>query len=98
KADSNNLPPETIPAEVYRVKNTRIKTEETNFNSCDLSRKRFSKKTGSVMALFATSVYTRRRGATMRELRNAPVRSEEHTSELQSREKLVCRLLLEKKK
>src|SRR5690606_17350609 len=29
--------------------------------------------------------------------RNAP-RSEEHTSELQSRENLVCRLLLEKKK
>src|SRR5690606_39826053 len=28
----------------------------------------------------------------------ARVRSEEHTSELQSREKLVCRLLLEKKK
>src|SRR5690606_40805936 len=27
-----------------------------------------------------------------------PPRSEEHTSELQSREKLVCRLLLEKKK
>src|SRR5690606_42101475 len=29
---------------------------------------------------------------------SAPVRSEEHTSELQSRENLVCRLLLEKKK
>src|SRR5207302_2155160 len=29
---------------------------------------------------------------------NAPGRSEEHTSELQSRENLVCRLLLEKKK
>src|SRR5690606_40675583 len=28
---------------------------------------------------------------------NATVRSEEHTSELQSRENLVCRLLLEKK-
>src|SRR5690606_40424821 len=27
-----------------------------------------------------------------------PARSEEHTSELQSRENLVCRLLLEKKK
>src|SRR5690606_40697956 len=27
----------------------------------------------------------------------APARSEEHTSELQSRENLVCRLLLEKK-
>src|SRR3712207_8456353 len=29
---------------------------------------------------------------------NAPRRSEEHTSELQSRQYLVCRLLLEKKK
>src|SRR5690606_39959493 len=28
---------------------------------------------------------------------SSPLRSEEHTSELQSREKLVCRLLLEKK-
>src|SRR5690606_41749247 len=31
-------------------------------------------------------------------VRRAPSRSEEHTSELQSRENLVCRLLLEKKK
>src|SRR5439155_12261125 len=30
-------------------------------------------------------------------LRSAPLRSEEHTSELQSRGHLVCRLLLEKK-
>src|SRR6266403_3961658 len=30
--------------------------------------------------------------------RGEPVRSEEHTSELQSRRDLVCRLLLEKKK
>src|SRR5690606_41276105 len=30
--------------------------------------------------------------------RDLDARSEEHTSELQSREKLVCRLLLEKKK
>src|SRR2546428_4796277 len=30
--------------------------------------------------------------------RHAPERSEEHTSELQSRSDLVCRLLLEKKK
>src|SRR5688572_31333696 len=29
---------------------------------------------------------------------NAPIRSEEHTSELQSQSNLVCRLLLEKKK
>src|SRR3712207_9359030 len=33
-----------------------------------------------------------------RERRSAEVRSEEHTSELQSRQYLVCRLLLEKKK
>src|SRR5690349_22081471 len=38
-----------------------------------------------------------RRGAT-RARRRARVRSEEHTSELQSRRDLVCRLLLEKKK
>src|SRR5690606_40107250 len=31
-------------------------------------------------------------------MNSLPKRSEEHTSELQSREKLVCRLLLEKKK
>src|SRR5439155_26205801 len=33
-----------------------------------------------------------------RQLTQTPVRSEEHTSELQSRGHLVCRLLLEKKK
>src|SRR5690606_41328760 len=33
-----------------------------------------------------------------RSLQQAAPRSEEHTSELQSRENLVCRLLLEKKK
>src|SRR5690606_41583541 len=41
------------------------------------------------------------RGAGARHLREHPHdedRSEEHTSELQSRENLVCRLLLEKKK
>src|SRR5690606_39363516 len=36
--------------------------------------------------------------AMMRRVDEAADRSEEHTSELQSRENLVCRLLLEKKK
>src|SRR5690606_41965050 len=36
--------------------------------------------------------------ADIRVRRHTVVRSEEHTSELQSRENLVCRLLLEKKK
>src|SRR5438445_8728144 len=35
---------------------------------------------------------------TARRRTRAPARSEEHTSELQSRQYLVCRLLLEKKK
>src|SRR5206468_11958459 len=37
-------------------------------------------------------------GRTMRRPRPPTIRSEEHTSELQSRSDLVCRLLLEKKK
>src|SRR6266498_5885293 len=37
-------------------------------------------------------------GATWPSSPNWPARSEEHTSELQSRPHLVCRLLLEKKK
>src|SRR3712207_7682170 len=40
----------------------------------------------------------RRNPKGVRELVGARVRSEEHTSELQSRQYLVCRLLLEKKK
>src|SRR5207302_10607673 len=37
-------------------------------------------------------------GAKLETEARRPLRSEEHTSELQSRENLVCRLLLEKKK
>src|SRR3712207_7612218 len=40
----------------------------------------------------------RRRGAWRTRSGRTPSRSEEHTSELQSRQYLVCRLLLEKKK
>src|SRR2546422_7346911 len=38
------------------------------------------------------------RALVVHDLHRAPARSEEHTSELQSRLHLVCRLLLEKKK
>src|SRR5207302_8275641 len=41
---------------------------------------------------------TERNSAPTRSTRSNRERSEEHTSELQSRENLVCRLLLEKKK
>src|SRR5476651_2826846 len=40
----------------------------------------------------------RSRSATAEPVREGRARSEEHTSELQSRQYLVCRLLLEKKK
>src|SRR3712207_6895368 len=43
-------------------------------------------------------VLVERRGAVQVVTINRPSRSEEHTSELQSRQYLVCRLLLEKKK
>src|SRR5436309_12258928 len=46
----------------------------------------------------ARSFPPRRDAAEMIERFRVAARSEEHTSELQSREKLVCRLLLEKKK
>src|SRR3712207_7690707 len=42
--------------------------------------------------------WSRRQGERLREERQGRARSEEHTSELQSRQYLVCRLLLEKKK
>src|SRR5690606_39764141 len=42
--------------------------------------------------------YEPRHDAAAPEIPDDSGRSEEHTSELQSREKLVCRLLLEKKK
>src|SRR3712207_7844204 len=50
---------------------------------------------GSTLAL---AEGLRRRGARVLATFPDPFRSEEHTSELQSRQYLVCRLLLEKKK
>src|SRR3712207_8972426 len=50
----------------------------------------------STSAAFATRARRRRRSRTSSAPRTG--RSEEHTSELQSRQYLVCRLLLEKKK
>src|SRR3712207_7280596 len=50
---------------------------------------------GSVRALGVTGQLPAE--TTGREKRKPPRRSEEHTSELQSRQYLVCRLLLEKK-
>src|SRR5437870_9635707 len=55
----------------------------------------------SARSTSGAKAFSRSRSSSMRAPRNAAVdekRSEEHTSELQSRGHLVCRLLLEKKK
>src|SRR5690606_41747188 len=49
-------------------------------------------------ALFVDAGKRRGQRAQLDGLAGGQLRSEEHTSELQSRENLVCRLLLEKKK
>src|SRR5690606_40715465 len=51
---------------------------------------------GSLVASLLAALMLSRRSRSHRK-RAAEARSEEHTSELQSRENLVCRLLLEKK-
>src|SRR5207249_12064770 len=53
-------------------------------------------RSGSVGTVVVNTVPWRRQNA--RAISPLPARSEEHTSELQSRFDLVCRLLLEKKK
>src|SRR3712207_7165493 len=55
--------------------------------------------TATLLALLVKANTLSRSCAMARQTRATPgVRSEEHTSELQSRQYLVCRLLLEKKK
>src|SRR3712207_6864719 len=55
-------------------------------------------QTGPAGSALADSLGVRVRDARGHPVVGATVRSEEHTSELQSRQYLVCRLLLEKKK
>src|SRR3712207_6926526 len=52
----------------------------------------------TVSATVVSARCHQRGGPDAKRLRRANARSEEHTSELQSRQYLVCRLLLEKKK
>src|SRR5690606_41797360 len=57
-----------------------------------------SRSTAGVAREWSTSTSSRRIFRQRRSSSWSRTRSEEHTSELQSRENLVCRLLLEKKK
>src|SRR5436309_8520399 len=76
----------------------------TLFPYTTLFRSIFDYKTGNQVCV-RRNVFERFHGRRLRKPRSNSVirlivrkRSEEHTSELQSRENLVCRLLLEKKK
>src|SRR3712207_8530412 len=63
--------------------------------SAPLSQSRFDVACGKIFRIEPRSRVNRRNTSTAAV---KPWRSEEHTSELQSRQYLVCRLLLEKKK
>src|SRR2546428_1377137 len=68
----------------------------TLFRSRGVISRRGVPSTRSTKATFS---YTVRPGRSLASWKTTPIeRSEEHTSELQSRSDLVCRLLLEKKK
>src|SRR3712207_8797118 len=73
----------------------------TLFRSADTKRKNAKALTARPTAVVPTPkerANSGMAGATMPNPRATTNRSEEHTSELQSRQYLVCRLLLEKKK
>src|SRR2546429_7006834 len=64
---------------------------------CDALREQTGHKQSVVPHMFAHGAFPVERWGFEHGVRS-PIRSEEHTSELQSRLHLVCRLLLEKKK
>src|SRR2546427_9467345 len=75
----------------------------TLFPYTTLFRSRVEAMLGAAVISVATSSLLRgggflARASSTRTLRLVELRSEEHTSELQSQSNLVCRLLLEKKK
>src|SRR5207247_2925078 len=77
---------DTPPTEIYTLSYTTL------FRSLHASPVEHSTETGRRRWTPSAASLSRTRAATI------SVRSEEHTSELQSRVDLVCRLLLEKKK
>src|SRR5690606_39967227 len=79
----HSVPPcEELPCEIYQEQHPLRFVIELPAGTAD----RLGLQVGDVLDLGG------------RERTPAPSRSEEHTSELQSRENIVCRLLLEKKK
>src|SRR3712207_7282197 len=78
---------------------TLFRSREPGFGTRDLSALRTIGAAGAAVPLPTLRTWLDR-GVTMQQcygMTEASPRSEEHTSELQSRQYLVCRLLLEKK-
>src|SRR5690606_24942247 len=72
-----------------------VRDQETIFNESVVALQNM--EDGTEKAKLANDLFGRSGAEMMPLLNGAAGRSEEHTSELQSRENLVCRLLLEKK-
>src|SRR5436309_15385557 len=93
-------PPPQTPAQANVEHLTDLYAERAG-PKLGLTRRHFLKTTGGMAAalLALNDVFGKFfDGGEAEMLDAAAFRSEEHTSELQSRENLVCRLLLEKKK
>src|SRR5690606_41724681 len=81
-----------LRVDVHQVQDQPARFAQRERRGLRKEERRFQVRADQVVPLFGRDSTERRR------VKRGRVRSEEHTSELQSRENLVCRLLLEKKK
>src|SRR5690606_38862964 len=101
--DDERLPPGHFPADVVGVGALEADLVEGLAQKLDHRAELLGGDAEPRMGALQRLVAERRgaaheRGDELRLMVDEPLRSEEHTSELQSRENIVCRLLLEKKK
>src|SRR5690606_41080044 len=86
---------DTATTEIYTLSlHDALPISDTNFLRRVPGRKRECDAAGRIFQIHEEKVWSRTEDIP----HESSPRSEEHTSELQSRENLVCRLLLEKKK
>src|SRR3712207_8064910 len=83
---------------LFRSRDQQMRSQWLDY--LDTSRQRFGRGFGNSLDVFRPNADDNLAARTriQRGRHTQPMRSEEHTSELQSRQYLVCRLLLEKKK
>src|SRR5438270_9041955 len=84
--------------EVWRAFDTRLRREVAIKTSAEQFSERFEREARAVAALNHPNICTLYDVGPNYLVMELVIRSEEHTSELQSQSNLVCRLLLEKKK